>query len=359
MNHANTMGRRTRVGEAGMTMEPVLLLSVAVAAAWGSADTMAARATNAIGTAATTLIAQVAGLLLAATVLLVFGLPTLTPHILALSLVWGIIVGACGAGGYLLLYKALHHGPLAIASPVVSAQGGVTLMLAILILHELPSTWQSVFLAVTFVGVLLSAVNGRDVSRLTKHSLVRPGVAFGLGSMLCFGVFVFGLGEASRATNWLLVVVWARVFSCLLLTVFLRDQPRTQEATISVRQSLWWCGAAVVGMLDMGGVLLLSYITASGPIGIAGMVSSAYGVIPLCVGIAAFHERPAPNQIVGAVLLIAGLVGIAAGAATPAMLLLALSGAGTLCVVLWCLGTSLLRRRHRERLLAVASSGKE
>jgi drug/metabolite transporter (DMT)-like permease len=355
-----------------MTSALVLLFGLAVAVAWGSADTLAASVTRRIGTAATTLTAQVSGLLLAAIVTLAFGLPLLSPHTLALSLIWGIIVGAAGAGGYLMLYKALHHGPLSVASPLVSAQGAVTLVLAVVLLHELPGTWQAMFLGVIFGGIMLAAANLREVGKLAPGALLSPGVACALISMLCFGFFVFGLGEASRATYWLLVVVWSRIFSCLILTVFLRPQgsevgKETNEAAglaeaagTAKRYGLHWlCGAAIVGMLDIGGVLLLGFVTATGgPIGIVGMVSSAYGLIPLVCGILLFRERPAANQIAGVALLIAGLVGIAAPQSVVSLLLLALAGGGTLALLLfWCGKT--LHRRRVTRLVVVPLQGKE
>jgi drug/metabolite transporter (DMT)-like permease len=345
-----------------MTPALVLLLGLAVAAAWGSADTLAASVTRRIGTSATTLTAQVSGLILAAGVTLAFGLPLLSPRTLALSLIWGIVVGAAGAGGYLMLYKALQHGPLSVASPLVSAQGAVTLVLAVVLLHELPGTWQAMFLGVTFVGVMLAAANLREVGKLAPRALFSPGVACALISMLCFGFFVFGLGEASHATNWLLVVVWCRIFSCLILTVFLRSPGKEDGAAsgeTAQRHGLWVCGAAVVGMFDIGGVLLLGFVTATGgSIGLVGMVSSAYGLIPLVCGILLFRERPAANQLTGVALLIAGLVGIAAPQSTVSVLLLAGACAGTLALVLFWLGKTLYHRRV-TRLVVVPLQRKE
>jgi drug/metabolite transporter (DMT)-like permease len=345
-----------------MTSALVLLLGLAVAAAWGSADTLAAGVTRRIGTAITTLTAQISGLILAAGVTLAFGLPPFSSHTLALSLIWGIVVGAAGAGGYLMLYKALHHGPLAVASPLVSAQGGVTLVLAVVLLRELPQTWQAVFLGVTFVGVLLACANLREVGKLAPRAVLSPGVAYALISMLCFGLFVFGLGEASSTTNWLLVVVWCRIFSCLILTVFLRSPGKEDGAApgeTAKRHGLWFCGAVIVGMLDIGGVLLLGFVTATGgSIGIVGMVSSAYGLIPLVCGILLFRERPAANQIAGVALLIAGLVGIAAPQSAVPLLLLTGACTGTLALVLlWC-GKTLHHRRVR-RLVVIPVPGKE
>jgi uncharacterized protein (TIGR00730 family) len=299
-----------------------VLLGIAVALLWGSADTLAAVVTQRIGSTTTTLIAQVAGLLLVACVALVVGLPAdLTLHALTESMLSGIVLGAIGALAYLTLYKALEHGPLAVASPLVSAQGGVTLLAAILVLHEMPGIWQMVFLLITFAGVMLACIDGQAVSQLSALALLSPGVALALVSMLGFGVLAFGMGLAARETDWLLCVVWTRIFSCLLLTIFFRlDLQATvgqAESTSSKRQHDWrsWlsgAGAVGVGCADVGGLLLLALASTTGSIGVVGMVASAYGVIPLTAGIFVFKERPASNQLMGVALLIAGLLGMAA-----------------------------------------------
>mgnify|MGYP001233857696 CR=1 FL=1 len=328
-------------------MTPLVLtvvLGLVVALSWGSADTLAARVSQRIGTSATTLTAQVAGLVLSAAVALALGLPALSLHALAMSVLWGIVVGAVAAVAYLTLYTALSHGPLAVASPLVSAQGGVTLILAMVVLRELPGLWQALFLAVTFAGVMLAAVNGREARQVSPRAMFSPGVAAALVSMLCFGGFVFGLGEAARQTNWLLCVVWARVFSCLLLSVFLRPDA-AQNALAAPRRGLWLAGAAVVGSLDVGGLLVLARATTTGSLGVAGMVASAYGVIPLAAGIVLFKERPAMNQLAGVALLLSALVGVAAPSSPVSRLLLVVIGAALVGLGLVTLGARWLRRR--------------
>ena len=137
--------------------------------------------------------------------------------------------------------------------------------------------------------------------------------------------------QAATNTTWLLAVLWSRVFSCLFLGMLLRPPENASAANAgSHRHILAWVGAAVVGSLDVGGLLLLAFAGSSGEVGVVGMIASAYGVIPLACGILVFRERLALTQMVGVVWLIAGLVGIAAPSSQVSLLLLALSGAGML-----------------------------
>jgi len=83
----------------------------------------------------------------------------------------------------------------------------------------------------------------------------------------------------------------------------------------------------VVGSLDVGGLLVLARATTTGSLGVAGMVASAYGVIPLAAGIVLFKERPAMNQLAGVALLLSALVGVAAPSSPVSRLLLVVIGA--------------------------------
>ena len=57
---------------------------------------------------------------------------------------------------------------------------------------------------------------------------------------------------------------------------------------------------------------MLSLAAASGSIGVAGMICSAYGVIPLLAGVFLLQERVHWSQFLGCLWLVIGLVGEAA-----------------------------------------------
>jgi drug/metabolite transporter (DMT)-like permease len=291
----------------------IVMLGLSVALLWGSADTLAMFATRKIGSNVTTFMAQLSGLFLVAIVGLAFarplGLLAISASSLVLSVLLGIVLGGVSAGAFLSLYKSLNHGPLAVVSPVVSAQGGVTLVMAVILLQERLAGFQMLFLLLTFVGVLLASINVKELVSMRPKSLLSPGVLYGLVAMLCFGVLAFGLGLASRSTNWLVSVFFIRCFSFLLIAVIQRkDSPQTGKTG-------WMWGyllAIVVGCADIGGQGLLSLATASGSIGVAGMIASAYAVLPLAVGVFFLKERLSLSQLLGCVLLGAGLAGEAA-----------------------------------------------
>jgi len=289
-------------------------LGVAVALLWGSADTAAVFATKKVGTSTTTFVAQLAGFFLVSLVGLAFvgplGLMDTSAQSFVLSILFGVVLGGFSAAAYLTLYKSLHHGPLAVVSPVVSAQGGVTMLLAVVLLQEHLDHFQTLFLLVTFVGVLLASLNGKQLAHMKPKSFLSPGVLYALIALLSFGVLSFGLGIAARSTNWFICVFWIRFFSFLFLAVILREKDAFQAR----RTGRFWGYVLSIGVGcgDVGGLALLSLATVSGSIGVVGMISSTYSVIPLAVGVFFLKERLVQSQLLGCMLLVVGLAGIAA-----------------------------------------------
>jgi drug/metabolite transporter (DMT)-like permease len=135
-------------------------------------------------------------------------------------------------------------------------------------------------------------------------------VFFALISLLCFGVLAFGLGLAARQTNWFISILFLRCFSFLFIAVL---KPPALPRGVGKHGRAWgYLLAGIVGSFDMAGLTVLSLATASGSIGVAGMISSAYGVIPLLAGVFLLRQRIHVSQFLGCVLLGMGLAGEAA-----------------------------------------------
>lgn len=78
-----------------------------------------------------------------------------------ITAVYGMLIGLLGAGGQLVLFKALTVGPAYLIFPVVSISPALTVLLVLLILHERISFlgWLGVLLALVSI-VMLSLPDG-------------------------------------------------------------------------------------------------------------------------------------------------------------------------------------------------------
>ena len=65
--------------------------------------------------------------------------------------------------------------------------------------------------------------------------------------------------------------------------------------------------AVGAGVLELGGVLLLTFAFALGPPTVAGVTTTQFGTFAVILGFVLLHERPKPNQWVGIVCTVAGV----------------------------------------------------
>jgi len=101
---------------------------------WGISSVAATHAARRMGTLVALLASQVTG-----TIVLAVVLAAIHPHLLVLP--GAAVLGLAGAGflslvGWLTYYRALEYGPVGIVSGTAATYGGVTALLAMLVLGE-------------------------------------------------------------------------------------------------------------------------------------------------------------------------------------------------------------------------------
>jgi drug/metabolite transporter (DMT)-like permease len=140
----------------------------------------------------------------------------------------------------------------------------------------------------------------------------RRGLPYAFAAMVGFGVAAFVSGSLAKDYGWLPPVAISRVGSLVLITAvtfLMRGRDGERMKPISPRN----LGiAAAAGFTDILGVAAYSRGSELGLISIVAAVSATFTLIPVAGGILLFSERPAPNQLLGLVLVIGGLVTLGA-----------------------------------------------
>ena len=131
------------------------------------------------------------------------------------------------------------------------------------------------------------------------------GAAFGLAAALCYGVGGFMIGRYTRSLGWLVPVVVARGGAMVLLLGLLATPLRGPAGTRLVPGLAW---ALAAGVFDAAGFIFFARGSQVGLVAVTAAVSSAYPVIPLVGGLLIFRERLLPQQVGGAILILAGLI---------------------------------------------------
>lgn len=303
-----------------------VLVGLVCALCWGTADIFATIVSRRLGIYTAVFFSHMWGLLLAFGLLLCVWRPlALTPQALLVSLPAGLVLGLLLAAGYFAFYRGLELGPLAIVSPLTSADGAIAVLLAILFLHEKIGAWQAVALVILFVGILFASLEGPSplafLQEIRAATLAKGGTKWGLVAMIVFGLTLFGVGLATQTLGWFLPIFWMRVFSMLVVTGVRFVQQRRLRSLVSpldtkrrARRGNWWLeiGLAtfVAGMLDTAGHFLYGFNTHIAATGIAAAVGSCFVLLPLLYGTLILRERLAMHQATGIALVLVGLISL-------------------------------------------------
>ncbi len=284
-----------------------MFYGLGAALGWGLADIMAAISGRRIGSLRTVVIAQFASLGVLVAVVAVLRPPMAASGTqIAILLVGGVL----GAGAYLALYKGLALGPIALVSPIVAAYAAITILLAVVFLHERLGGLAFVGTLLTLGGVILTATDPRALRR-ERRPLKGGGIPWGIAAMLLFGVATFVLGRVSHDIGWAAPTMYSRIGDVaviVIVAVLLRRRMRGRP--LGWRD---WGLAALVGLTDMLGVISYARGSELGFVSIVTAASVAFIVLPVVVGFVLFRERPAPSQIVGIGVVAAGLAVLALG----------------------------------------------
>ena len=284
-----------------------MIFGLAAALGWGCSDLLAAIGSRRMGSRATVMVAQIVGLLCLGLLWVVT-----TPEWRLPGRDVAILLGSgCFAGiAYFTAYRGLELGPVALVSPIASAFAAVTVLLAVVLLGESLGPILLSGVVLTILGVVLASTDLRRFEVEAKRH--RRGLPYAFAAMVGFGVAAFVSGSLAKDYGWLPPIALSRVGSLILITAVtlaMRGREREGMRRISPRD----LGIAVAaGVTDIIGVVAYSRGSELGLISIVAAVSATFTLIPVAGGILLFSERPAPNQLVGLVLVIGGLATLGA-----------------------------------------------
>lgn len=205
------------------------------------------------------------------------------------------LAGLLYLAAFFCLLRGLQVGDLGLVSALASLQGAYVAVVVV-ILGEPMTPLLAVALVLCVVGALLTSFEGP-----TKST---RGAGWGLaGGMLFSGVMLcYGYGDIA----WLSQVAISRSVSlAIALPVALLSGGVALPRRLRPR-------AVASGVLELGGVVLLTITFALGPLSVAGVTTMQFGTCAVILGFFLLHERPRPNQWVGLVCTITGVSLIAA-----------------------------------------------
>jgi drug/metabolite transporter (DMT)-like permease len=295
-----------------------LLTGLGAALSWGTLDLLTALASRRIGSLRVTTGMQVVGAVLIGLAALVTGTPwPVDPFVVVGSL----LVGVVGTGAYLTYFSGLRIGPIAVVSGVVSAYGGLTVVLAVLLRGESLSLLQAAGAAAATVGVVLTGISFEDGRR---GRFASPGVVFALVALVLFASMTILSDIVIDRAPWLQVLLVARVTEAGLtvltlvaaMTVLRRPATPLIEETegTTVRDAVSGrvlVAVALAGVLDVLGLASFAFGLERAETWLVGLASSFGPAVTIVAAVALLGERLRPIQWVGLGGVLVGLIAIA------------------------------------------------
>jgi drug/metabolite transporter (DMT)-like permease len=275
------------------------VLGTLSAIAWGVTDIFITYVSRRAGFFRTLLLSQFLGVcLLVALAIAIGDLPGASAgQLLALAALAPVAVAAYGG-----FYRALELGPIAIVSPIVSANGVVVVVLALLVLGESLSVGQALGCVLVLGSIILAALEPRAV---IEQAGADSGVRLAIVASASFGGYLFGLAVLSEELGWLVPILLSRTVAVAILAT-VEVTGRVPPAERIRGRLVLACLAA--GILDASGYLAFNRGAEMGEVALTGAAASAYPVIPIVVGLVALRERVATHQLVGVAGVIGGMV---------------------------------------------------
>jgi drug/metabolite transporter (DMT)-like permease len=287
-----------------------ILLGLATALCWGSADLLARFATRSIGTFRTMLYMQLTGfLLLTAAMHWLGGWGHLTDGSGWQVWAWGIGAGVLNTSGTLALYRSFEIGKMSVVAPISAAYPALTMMLAALSGERLTAA-RFAGIALIIGGVVLVAhgeqlpgdANVLDGTRPAKRFL---GVGWALLSAAGFGVMFWLLGVrvvpmmGAAPSVWLIRLTSVAATALVMLAM---NQPAKLPALAANR---WILG---IGLLDTSAYVFNNYGLLHEQVSVVSVLASLYGAVTVGLAAAILKEKITQVQRLGILGIFAGIV---------------------------------------------------
>ena len=210
----------------------------------------------------------------------------------------GAIVGLLGAGGQLVLFKALTLGPSYIIYPFISMSPVVVITLASIFLKEKATKWQIAGIVVALAAILLlSLETGNEGSPVTGWLWIVLAVLV----LLAWGIQGFFMKFANESMDAESLFVYMALFAVVLAPVayFMTPDAATFFAQEGAMTPFW--SSFGIQILNSIGALTLVYAYRYGKAVVVSPMEGLAPMVTVLLSLVILHVIPNPLQIAGLV----------------------------------------------------------
>jgi drug/metabolite transporter (DMT)-like permease len=272
-----------------------ILGGIGAALAFAAATLCSARSSRMIGPGSVLAWVMLVGLAIVLPLVIVGDPPELSGDMLR----WLALSGGGNVLGLLLAYAGLRVGKVGVVAPILSTEGAIAALIALVAGERLASAVVASLLLIA-LGIVLAA-SGRDVdAELDHRDETSRAVAFALAAALSFGLSLYATGHVSGDLPLAWVLLPARVAGVAAVGIPLAVTMRlrmTRRATPLV---------VAAGCLEVAG--FASFVLgARHGIAVAAVLSSQFAALAALAAYLLFRERLTSVQIAGVVVIAVGV----------------------------------------------------
>jgi drug/metabolite transporter (DMT)-like permease len=217
----------------------------------------------------------------------------------ARSVMLGLAIGLLGAGGQMLLFRAVTVGPTYLIFPIISLSPVVTILLSLVLLRERTGKLGLAGMALAVISLPLF-----DYSPGAQVSHVGGWFILALAVMLAWGLQAYFIKLANASMTAESIFVYMMLTGLLFIPVafLLTDFSKP----INMGLSGPWL-AAVVQILNAVGALLLVYAFRYGKaIVVSPLINAGAPLLTALIALAIAGSLPGPYKLAGIALALAG-----------------------------------------------------
>ncbi len=225
-------------------------------------------------------------------------------------------LGIASAIAYISFFTGLGLGPIAVVSPVASAYGGLTVILAVVLLGERLTASQGLGAGLATLGILSVGLRAEGHWRSTRF--VGPGVPLAIVSLVTWAFVTIGITILVRETSLVSVLLVARGANTLTVWILLwvrrwrrrwRHRGRSgAESPAGPPPARILALAILGGALDVAGYVVYATGLQRSRAWVVGLSSSFGPAIAILVAVIILGERLRRVQWFGLAMLAVGIV---------------------------------------------------
>ncbi len=277
-----------------------IIFGVVAMVGWGVADFFAKKLIDQAGGYKTLLWVQILGMV---PLVLFYALFRQAAPLMLQNILIFMITGFLGAAAYLLFYNALGKGQLSVMNPVQSSWVIITIILSVLFLGEQLSMLQAALIFTIVAGILLVSFRYIELDILDLQIL--PGIKENLVSVVFWGVNWVILGYMISQYSWFIPIFMLRLFS----VIFLFAYAPLSKKSIEIPRNMT---IILIAVFDVIAFSAWGIGVTSEFVSVVSPVAAAFPLVAVLLGRVFLKEELAKNQIAGVLLIISGIVALAA-----------------------------------------------